>query len=154
MRDATPKTTHLKDYSPPDYLIDWVDLRFELGAAETLVRARMKLRKNSVAVQGFRPLKLDGEDLSLERVSLDGKLLSADQFECTKDGLFIPGVPQGRYFLLETEARIYPQSNTALEGLYLSNGMLCTQCEAQGFRRITYFLDRPDVMTVFTTTLV
>ncbi len=154
MRDATPKTTHLKDYSPPDYLIDWVDLRFELGAAETLVRARMKLRKNSVAVQGFRPLKLDGEDLSLERVSLDGKLLSADQFECTKDGLFIPGVPQGRYFLLETEARIYPQSNTALEGLYLSNGMLCTQCEAQGFRRITYFLDRPDVMTVFTTTLI
>ncbi len=154
MRDATPKTTHLKDYRPPDYLIDWVDLRFELGATETLVRARMKLRKNSAAVQGFRPLKLDGEDLSLERVSLDGKLLSADQFECTKDGLFIPGVPQGRYFLLETEARIHPQSNTALEGLYLSNGMLCTQCEAQGFRRITYFLDRPDVMTVFTTTLV
>lgn len=154
MRDANPSTTYLKDYTPPDYLIDWVDLRFELNAAETLVQTRMKLRKNSPTVQGHVPLQLDGEDLSLNWVSVDGRRLREDEFQCTPDRLVIAGVPQGRYFLLELETKIHPESNTALEGLYLSNGMFCTQCEAQGFRRMSYFLDRPDVMTVFTTTLI
>ncbi|MGH8550403.1 MAG: aminopeptidase N [Methylococcales bacterium] len=154
MRDATPKSTYLKDYRPPDYLIDWVDLRFELNPSETTVRTRMKLRKNSPVVQGYAPLQLDGEDLTLNGLSLDGKKLSEKEFQVSRDSLVIGGVPQGRYFLLQIETIIHPESNTSLEGLFLSNGMFCTQCEAQGFRRINYFLDRPDVMTVFTTTLV
>ncbi|MGH8556222.1 MAG: aminopeptidase N [Methylococcales bacterium] len=154
MRDADPKSTYLKDYRPPDYLIDWVDLCFELNPSETIIRTRMKLRKNSPAVQGYAPLRLDGEELCLNSLSLDGKTLSQKEYQVARDSLIIAGVPQGRYFLLEIENTIHPESNTSLEGLYLSNGMFCTQCEAQGFRRITYFLDRPDVMTVFTTTLV
>ncbi|MGR9107613.1 MAG: aminopeptidase N [Gammaproteobacteria bacterium] len=154
MRDANPRTTYLKDYRPPDYRIDWVDLRFELSPGATLVQTRMKLRKNSPSVQGYAPLRLDGEDLELVEVHLDGKTLGEKDYEITPDALLIPGVPQGRYFLLEIATRINPEANTNLEGLFLSNGMFCTQCEAQGFRRITYFLDRPDVMTVFTTTLV
>ncbi len=154
MRDANPKTTYLKDYRPPDYRIDWVDLRFELIPSETIVRTRMKLRKNIPVVQDYSPLRLDGEELLLEALSLDGRQLNANEFQVTSDGLVIAGVPQERDFLLEVVTRINPESNTSLEGLYLANGLFCTQCEAQGFRRITYFLDRPDVMTVFTTTLI
>lgn len=154
MRDANPKTTYLKDYRPPDYLIEWVDLRFELAPKETLVRTRMKLRKNSPVVKGYAPLQLDGEDLTLRGLSLDGRKLNDKEFQVARDSLVIGGVPQGRYFLVEVENIIHPESNTSLEGLFISNGMFCTQCEAQGFRRITYFLDRPDVMTVYTTTLV
>ncbi|MGH8552653.1 MAG: aminopeptidase N, partial [Methylococcales bacterium] len=154
MRDADLKTTYLKDYRPPDYLIDWVDLRFELNPAKTVVRSRMKLRKNVPSVRGYAPLRLDGEELYLNSLSLDGGKLSEKDYQLTRDSLIIGSVPQGHYFVLEIENTINPESNTSLEGLFLSNGMFCTQCEAQGFRRISYFLDRPDVMTVFTTTLV
>ncbi|MGH8476556.1 MAG: aminopeptidase N, partial [Methylococcales bacterium] len=154
MRDADLKTTYLKDYRPPDYLIDWVDLRFELNPAKTVVRSRMKLRKNVPSVRGYAPLRLDGEELYLNSLSLDGGKLSEKDYQLTRDSLIIGSVPQGHYFVLEIENTINPESNTSLEGLFLSNGMFCTQCEAQGFRRISYFLDRPDVLTVFTTTLI
>ncbi len=154
MRDANPKTTYLKDYTPPKFLIDWVDLSFTLDATDTRVHSKLKLRKNLESARGPTTLELDGEGLTLFSVCLDGRELRSDEYEVTEESLLIPGVPQGRYFILEIETGLNPEANTSLEGLYISNGMFCTQCEAQGFRRITYFLDRPDVMTVFTTTLV
>ncbi len=153
MRDANPKTTYLKDYTPPDYLIDAVDLHCSLDEEETQVQARLTIRKNPDAPIGPAPLELVGEELMLESVRLDGRALTSAEYQLGKAALVVPTVPSDRAFVVEIETRINPKANTALEGLYLSNGMLCTQCEAEGFRRITYFLDRPDVMARYTTTL-
>jgi aminopeptidase N len=153
MRDANPKTTYLKDYTPPDYLIDAVDLHCSLDEEETHVRARLTMRKNPDAPKGPAPLELVGEDLLLESLRLDGRALTPAQYQLNEAALVVPSVPSDRTFVVETETRINPNANTALEGLYLSNGLLCTQCEAEGFRKITYFLDRPDVMARYTTTL-
>jgi len=153
MRDANPKTTYLKDYRPPDYLIDAVDLHFSLDEEETHVQAWLTLRKNPDAPKGPAPLELAGEELLLESVRLDGRVLTPAEYQLSAEALVVSSVPADRAFIVETETRINPKANTALEGLYLSNGMLCTQCEAEGFRKITYFLDRPDVMARYTTTL-
>ena len=155
MRDANPLTIYLKDYTVPDYLIHSVDLNFTLDEEHTRVIARLTLSRNPESKTGDVPLILSGENLGLISVVLnDDQELTQQHYLQTLESLTILEVPQHRSFVLTVENTINPKANTALEGLYLSNGMLCTQCEAEGFRKITYFLDRPDVMARFTTTLV
>ena len=138
------ETVYRKDYSPPDFWIDQVDLLFRLEERKTRVQARLQVRRNVDANPGGRPLVLDGEDIELVGLKLNSTPLVIGEFELEGDLLTIPEVPDE--FELETEVEIDPKANTQLSGLYLSTGIFCTQCEAQGFRRITYFLDRPDVM--------
>lgn len=155
MRDATPRTTYLKDYTVPEYLIHHVELNFELDEENTRVLSRLTLSRNPASLSGDCSLILAGENLALQRLVLnDDQVLTDQDFQLTADALILREVPQHRAFVLTIENTLNPKANTALEGLYLSNGMLCTQCEAEGFRKITYFLDRPDVMSKFTTTLV
>ncbi len=153
MRDAAPQAVYLKDYTPPEYLIDSVELEFELDEQQTRVRSCLSLRRNPQNSANGEDLVLMGEELELIAIALDGAELSETGFSLNPESLTIYRVPQDRPFTLRIENRINPKANTALEGLYLSNGMLCTQCEAQGFRKITWFLDRPDVMSRFKTTL-
>ena len=153
MRDATPQTVYLKDYTPPEYLIDSVELDFDLDESQTRVGSRLIMHRNPASQHAEQSLTLMGEELELLSISLDGINLNEADFEITPEVLTIHRVPQDRSFTLHIENRINPKANTALEGLYLSSSMLCTQCEAQGFRKITWFLDRPDVMTRFKTTL-
>jgi aminopeptidase N len=155
MRDANPQTIYLKDYTVPDYLIHSVDLNFDLTEDSTRVVSRLTLSRNPASETGDAALILAGENLGLISVVLnDDNQLTDQHYLQTPDSLIIHEVPQHRSFVLTIENTINPKANTAYEGLYLSNGMLCTQCEAEGFRKITYFLDRPDVMSKFTTTLV
>jgi aminopeptidase N len=155
MRDANPQTIYLKDYQAPDYLIQTVDLNFSLDEQNTRVIARLALVRNPDSQSSETALVLAGENLKLIRIVLnDDQELTETDYHITPESLIIHDVPQQRAFTLTIENEINPKANTALEGLYLSNGMLCTQCEAEGFRKITYFLDRPDVMAKFTTTLV
>jgi len=150
-KDTTPNTIYLKDYKQPQYWIDSINLHFELGEEETRVVSEMEVRRN-MDQDGPSILELDGEGLVLGSVLINEKALSDGQFSVTKEGLWIPDVPE--QFTLQIETFIKPQLNTSLEGLYKSSGNFCTQCEAQGFRKITYYLDRPDVMAKFTTTIV
>ncbi len=155
MRDANPQTIFLKDYTVPDYLIHSVDLNFTLDEENTRVISRLTVSRNPASRTGDVALVLAGENLSLISVVLnDDTQLTEQHYVQTPDSLIIHEVPQHRSFVLTIENTINPKANTAYEGLYLSNTMLCTQCEAEGFRKITYFLDRPDVMAKFTTTLV
>lgn len=155
MRDPNPQTTYLKDYTVPEYLIHSVVLNFDLDDDNTVVSSRLTLSRNPASLSRNTSLTLSGENLKLLRIALDeSDDLGPDQYLQTQDALIIHDVPQQQRFVLAIENAINPKANTALEGLYLSNGMLCTQCEAEGFRKITYFLDRPDVMTLFKTTLV
>jgi aminopeptidase N len=146
------KALRLEDYCPAPYLVDSVDLRFELDPAATLVRATLAMRRNPEADPNQDRLILDGNHLDLSSIRLDGRELNADRFQVDETHLAIAGVPET--FTLETEVVIHPEENTALEGLYLSGGNFCTQCEPEGFRRITYFPDRPDVMATYRVTLV
>ncbi|PCJ32919.1 MAG: aminopeptidase N [Gammaproteobacteria bacterium] len=145
-----PKETFLADYQVPNYLIDAVHLHFELGASTTRVRSVLSMRKNPDAVSD--ECVLDGEQLELISVKLDGVTLAGNEYQRTDKTLFIASLPA--QCELEIETVIQPDKNTALEGLYHSGSLLCTQCEAEGFRRITYYLDRPDVMAVFTVSIV
>jgi aminopeptidase N len=155
MRDATPQTIYLKDYTVPAYLIQNVDLNFTLDDESTRVIAHLTITRNPASESNDQPLTLNGENLILHRVVLnETQELTAADYQQTADSLIIHTVPQQQSFTLTIENTINPKANTAYEGLYLSNGMLCTQCEAEGFRKITYFLDRPDVMARFTTTLI
>ncbi len=149
MRDASPKTIYLKDYRPSDYLIDRVDLAFELGDDSTQVQSRLQMRANTGG--SGQPLVLMGEQVELLALALDGQSLDASAYQSDAESLTIVQVPDK--FVLEVVTRIRPQQNTSLEGLYVSNGKFCTQCEAEGFRKITYYLDRPDVMARFKTTI-
>lgn len=143
----------LKDYSPPAFLVDEVFLDFDLTQEEVLVRSRMSMRRNPACNTPRSPLFLNGEGLRLLRVALDGGELSQGRdFSMDDTQLVIPGAPD--FCTLETEVAIRPADNTLLEGLYRSGGMLCTQCEAEGFRRITYYPDRPDVLAKFTVRIV
>src|SRR5882672_7926405 len=144
MREPQPKAIQLKDYSPPEFRIDSVDLDVDLRDDHARVRAKLQVRRNA----GSGPLVLDGEELELISVSLDGK---RPQYEVTAQKLALRDVPDG--FTLETVSRIVPQKNTQLEGLYATKNGFVTQCEAEGFRRITWYLDRPDVMARYTTTI-
>jgi len=151
MKDSTPKSINLKDYTQPYFWIDNVDLVFELGEDNTRVLSTMSLRRND-GFPGRYPLILKGEQMQLCMIRLDGKELGGGDYEVSEDELTIFQVPDS--FCLDIETIIRPQENTALEGLYKSSGNFCTQCEAEGFRRITYYLDRPDVMAKFTTTVI
>ena len=151
MSTMTPKTTRLVDYAPPPYRIPEVTLRFELGEDFTTVHSRLRVVRANGTPAGTA-LALDGQHLELVALELDGAPLAADRYQVDADRLTLLDPPAE--FELAVVTRIRPQDNTALQGLYQSSGNFCTQCEAEGFRRITYFLDRPDVMAVFTTTLV
>lgn len=151
MKEGNPRTIHLEDYAPPDFLIDRVRLRFELGETSTTVHSSLAVRRNP-AVEAGEGLKLDGVGLQLERLTVDGRELTASEYLVDDESLIIPIVPDR--FELECTTRIKPQDNTTLEGLYKSSGNFCTQCEAEGFRKITYYPDRPDVMAQFATTII
>ncbi|MCI5043289.1 MAG: aminopeptidase N, partial [Aquisalinus sp.] len=138
--------TWLKDYQPPIYGIRHTRLEFDLSPQKTKVLARLQIGLAPDRAEG-EPLILDGEGLDLIAVRIDGQELTDDQYQVTKDKLIIPRVPVS--FTLETEVFINPAGNTALSGLYMSNGMFCTQCEAEGFRNITYYQDRPDVLSTY-----
>jgi aminopeptidase N len=141
------------DYRPPAFLIDDVDLHFALDPAATIVRSRLSVRRNPAYGEAAAPLQLDGEALELVSVRLNGEALGANRYRLAADGsLTIPEMPDRA--VLEIETRINPAENTELSGLYVSGDSFFTQCEAQGFRRITYFPDRPDVMARFSVTLV
>ncbi len=150
--DADPKTQpstiFLKDYAPPSHLIDTIDLSVRLGDEVTEVTSRLVGRRNPDSGSGPADLHLDGEDQDLVSLTLDGRRLGAGEWRLEAEGIVVPDV--GESFTLEIEGRIRPQDNTRLEGLYKAGGLYCTQCEAEGFRRITYFPDRPDVMAVYT----
>jgi aminopeptidase N len=150
-RETTPRETRLADYRPPAFLVDAVDLAFDLDEAATRVRSRLALRRNPASTETNAPLMLDGEALTLLRVALNGEELGANRYHIEGETLLIPDLPD--MATLEIETRIAPKDNTELSGLYTSNGGYFTQCEAEGFRRITYFPDRPDVMARFTTTI-
>ncbi|TVQ88057.1 MAG: aminopeptidase N [Chromatiaceae bacterium] len=152
MYRTSPPAIQRKDYRPPEFLIDEAELRLELDAEDTRVEAELLLRRNPAATRGHGDLFLDGEQLTLEEVVLNERVLPPSEYRVEERGLLIQRVPDR--FRLRTRVHIQPRANTALEGLYVSGDMLCTQCEAEGFRRITYFLDRPDVMTRFRVTLV
>ena len=146
MRTETPVPIKLEDYHPMAYLVDRVGLDIKLDPHETMVTGRLELRPNPAADVPGGPLALDGEQLTLLEVKLDGKPLDAGEYELTESRLVIPEAPD-RPFVLEIAASCNPQANKALTGLYRSNGIYCTQCEAEGFRRITFFPDRPDVLS-------
>ena len=146
------KTTFLKDYIPPSFLINRVELTFKLNENLTQVNSRLAITRNSISENKNKPLVLQGENCELIFIKLDGRLLSNSDYQLKGNELSIFQVPD--QFNLEIENRIKPKENTALSGLYVSRGIFCTQCEAEGFRRITYFLDRPDVLARYTTTII
>ena len=149
MKHAEPKTIYLKDYQEPAYWIDTVDLVFDLEDAFARVTSSVDYRRNKNSALDY--LTLSGTDLELEKIAINGYELSENDYELSETSLILRNLADE--FTLVITTRIYPQKNTSLEGLYQSSGNLCTQCEAQGFRKITYFLDRPDVMGKFTTTI-
>ncbi|MHC9510762.1 aminopeptidase N [Kangiella sp. M94] len=152
--DSIP-VKYRKDYKPSAFLIDEVNLNFELFDDHAIVNARLKLRANPDA-DSSDSLVLDGEELELLEIAIDGHKLEPAQYETDSEQLtvWLDKVMDLDYqqssFEMTTKVRIYPNTNTSLEGLYLSNGKFCSQCEAEGFRKITYYSDRPDVMSIFT----
>ncbi|MGI9407145.1 MAG: aminopeptidase N [Hyphomicrobiaceae bacterium] len=154
MKIDSPKPIYLKNYTPAPYQIDTVDLDISLEPTNTTVRSKLRMRPNPSAGVGrskaAQPLVLDGENLELLQIRLSGKRLEPADYVVSSHTLTIKK-PPSRPFTLEITTTCDPEANTALSGLYRSRGIYCTQCEAEGFRRITYFLDRPDVLAVYTT---
>jgi len=147
MRDDNPQPIRLQDYRPPAYSVSQVSLTVLLDPAATEVQAALDITPGADTAAG-QPLELDGEGLELLSVSLDGRPLAEGDYE-TRDDRLIVRTPPARAFRLEMRVRCNPEANTALSGLYRSNGVYCTQCEAEGFRRITFYPDRPDVLARF-----
>ncbi|MCI5124990.1 MAG: aminopeptidase N, partial [Candidatus Electrothrix sp. AR5] len=145
-------TKHLKDYRPFPFTLSTIDLLFELAPEQTRVLTRTVIERNPQSKDMRSALELNGEHLKLVSVTIDKQPLADDAYTYDGQRLRIPEVPDK--FTLEIETLLNPEANTALEGLYLSSGNYCTQCEAQGFRRITCYPDRPDVLAVFTTTVI
>src|SRR4029078_4664885 len=145
MQTGTPQTIYLKDYTPPGWLIDDVFLDVSLAPEATRVAARLSLTPNPERSQAKGTLVLQGEKIALLEVSIDGRKLNPENYAVSEEKLTISGVPD-RPFTSDLATRCAPASNTEISGLYMSNGIYCTQCEAEGFRRITYFLYRPAVM--------
>ena len=145
------ETIYLKDYTPPPYRVERVALRFELDPETTRVTANLKLHNNPHVV-GTGELELYGQEMALESIRLDGRELGAGDYQLDDESLRLSGLPAE--FELELVTLIHPSANTALEGLYTSGGNFCTQCEAEGFRKISYFPDRPDVMAKYTTHII
>ncbi len=152
MSENTPNVKYLKDYKKPDYKIETVHLDFDLDEENTQVASTLKVKSDYDVTTGeVRPLRLDGDELTLTGIAIDGRALKPEEYSVDDKGLTILNPPQE--FELSIGTEIHPKANTKLEGLYVSNGMFCTQCEPEGFRRITYYPDHSDVMSVFTTTL-
>ena len=147
----TRSATRLADYAPPAFLVEEVELHFDLDRKATVVRAALKVKRNPAAQHANAPLVLDGRALKLLSVKLNGETLGDNRYSLTDKSLTIADVPDE--FLLETGAEVSPEKNTELSGLYMSGAGFFTQCEPEGFRRITYFPDRPDVMSRYTVTL-
>ncbi len=147
---SAPKITHLRDYSPPPFLIDQIDLRFDIHDTHTEVHSRLLASRNPANPQA--DMRLDGIGLELGEIVLNGNPLRREEYLEEEEGLVILGVPDE--FTLEINTTIHPETNTSLMGLYCSNGNFFTQCEAEGFRKITYFPDRPDVMSRYSTTII
>ncbi|MFT7490549.1 MAG: aminopeptidase N [Pseudohongiellaceae bacterium] len=150
MKDAQPKAINLTDYQVPDFLIEKTDLIFAIEENITTVTATLNLKRNPASTTK-NSLVLMGQELDLLSIHIDGQLIDKNNYTQTDETLTI-SVPNE--CVLECVTTIKPQENTSLEGLYKSSGLYCTQCEAEGFRKITYYLDRPDVMSVFTTTII
>lgn len=150
--DAAPSTIFLKDYQPPVYLIEHVKLHFELHETRTIVTSTILVKLNDANLQNEKLFQLDGQNLELLSIKIDGQKLSDKDYRCDNEVLTIVKIPDSCE--VEIQTNINPEENKALEGLYLSSGMFCTQCEAQGFRRITYFPDRPDVMSTYEVTII
>jgi aminopeptidase N len=148
MRTDIAQPIRLKDYRLPDWLVETVSLDVSLHPTAARVRAKLALKPNPKTAAA--PVILDGDGLSLVSLKLNGNILPPDNFVATPDSLTIPQPPNAP-FTLEIETVVDPSANTQLSGLYRSSGAYCTQCEAEGFRRITYFPDRPDVMAIYTT---
>ncbi|MBB5367708.1 MULTISPECIES: aminopeptidase N [unclassified Janthinobacterium] len=149
MRTDSPQTIYRKDYTPPSFLVDSVELGFDLDPARTIVASRISMRHNPASKS--RSIELHGEHIELVQVRLNGKVLKPSQYKLTASSLTIPKAPDD--VLLDIETLLSPQDNTSLSGLYVSNHNFFTQCEAEGFRRITFFPDRPDVMAKYTVML-
>jgi aminopeptidase N len=149
MRTDTPLAIYRKDYTVPSYLVETVELGFDLDPARTIVANRMTMRRNPASAQ--REIELYGEDIELVTIRLNGKVLGKREFRLDGNLLRIPNAPDE--LVLEIENICAPEKNTALSGLYVSNGNFITQCEAEGFRRITFYPDRPDVMSRYTVML-
>ncbi len=155
-------TIFLKDYQYPSYVINRTELSFELEVpvldeqgeqkTVTIVKSRLEILRNHKADFRDETLKLNGQGLELKSILLNGQPLCELDYQCTDEHLIIPDVPYS--FILEVETWTQPEANKALEGLYQSSGNFCTQCEAEGFRRITFYLDQPDVMSTFTTAII
>ena len=151
MKEAEPKAIHLKDYEAPTHRIEATDLTFDLESGTTTVTSRLKVVRASASTEDV-PLVLDGQELELVSVAIDGVELGSNEYQLDDDTLTLPDLPPACEVQIVNQ--IHPEDNTALEGLYKSRTMYCTQCEAQGFRKITYYQDRPDVLSVFTTTII
>src|SRR5665213_972467 len=145
MPTDTTQPTRLADYRPPAFLIKAASLEFQLEPRATRVKARLTIRRNGYHAE---PLRLNGERLRAVSVAIDGRVLGAAEHAIDAEWLTVPGVPGA--FVLETEVEIDPENNKALDGLYMSGGRYCTQCESEGFRKITWWPDRPDVLSRFT----
>ena len=148
MKPETPRPIRLKDYRPPAYLVDKVDLDVSLDPTCTRVRSRLSVRPNPAASGRSGPLRLNGEHLELAEIAVNRKPLAKKDYKVTDVELTIAR-PPAKPFTLEIVTFVNPEGNTALQGIYRSNGVYCSQCEAEGFRRITYFPDRPDVLATY-----
>lgn len=147
----TPGTIYLSEYKPTDYLVDTVDLHFDLHETASVVTSTLGIRRRD-GIAETQPIVLHGENLKLLSISLDGTPLTETDYQVDEEQLTIHRVPD--VFTLQIKTEINPQANTSLNGLYISSGNFCTQCEAEGFRRITYMYDRPDIMAKYSTTIV
>ena len=153
MRDATPQTIYLKDYQVPEFLIDKTNLVFDLHEQFCRVTSALSIRRNPESQKNSAPLFLHGGiELDLQQLKIDDQIVAEKDYQRTVEGLVINQLPDS--CVIEIEVLIRPHINTTMMGLYKSRTMYCTQCEAEGFRNITFYLDRPDIMSEFTTKLI
>jgi aminopeptidase N len=153
MEATAGQIVHLTDYRPTDFVLERVDLTFELDPKETLVIQRSLMHRREGVAENL-PLVLDGDELTLKAVAIDGIPIEEGRYVANDRQLIIHDLPTGTTFEVTVETIVNPEANTKLMGLYRTNGTYCTQCEAEGFRRITYFMDRPDVLGVYTITII
>ena len=151
MRTDTAPVIRLSDYQPPDFLVSHVDMLVSLHPTETRIRTILTVQRNAAGFAGT-PLVLEGDELVFEGLMLDGQVVPPENYTVAPDKLVLPNPPE-HAFALTIDTVVNPTANTKLMGLFRSNGVYCTQCEAEGFRRITYFPDRPDVMSVYRVTI-
>lgn len=146
------KAIFLKDYTPSSFLIESAHLQFILDPTNTIVNAKLEIKRNPKVKTSARSITFDGINLDLQAIKLNGRLLTTSNYQITDEHLTIHQVPDN--FVLETIVKVHPKQNLTCTGLFLTNGNFCTQNEPNGFRHLTYFIDRPDILTKFTTTII